>query len=90
MKNIRSLEKLLPEGATWEEDLTENGGTISVYAPEWKAWSNTDSNSVCFEWYSFKEWNQTRAVAIESLIEDVAGGLVDANEDTIFAMGWEK
>ena len=90
MKNIRSLEKLLPEGATWDEDLLPEGGTIYVYAPDWKAWSNTDTNSFSCRWFSFKPWNQTRADAIESLIKHIGSGIVDANEDTIFAMGWEK
>ena len=90
MRNIRSLEKLLPEGAAWSEDLTESGGAIYVYAPDWKAWANTDTNSVCYEWYSFKEWNQTRGHAIEAITQDIEGGIVDANEDTIFCMGWKK
>ena len=90
MKNIKSLERLLPEGATWDEDLTEEGGAIYVYAPDWKAWTNTGTNSIVLEWYTFKPWNQTRATIIEALIEDIKGGIKDANEDTIHAMGWEK
>ena len=61
MKNIRSLEKLLPEGAAWDEDLTYEGGAIYVYAPKWKAWANTDTNSVVYEWYSFKPWNRDKS-----------------------------
>ena len=89
MRNIRSLEKLLPEGASWGEDETSEGGCLYVYAPKWKAWANTGTNSICCEWYSFKPWNQTRGHAIESLIEDVSGGIEDANQDTIDCMGWE-
>ena len=90
MKNIRSLEKLLPEGGAWDEDLTDQGGAIYVYAPKWKAWADTGTNSLVYEWYSFKPWNQTRAMAIESLIEDMQGGIDEATEDTIHCMGWEE
>lgn len=89
MKTIATLKAALPEGAGWDEDETPNGGSLVVYAPDWKAWKSTGTNSACAEYYNEHEWNQTRPTAIQALLEYMADGIEDASEDTIHAMGWE-
>ena len=91
MKNIRSLEKLLPEGAAWDEDLTYEGGAIYVYAPRVEGMGKYGiPTQLCMSGIHSSLGIETRATIIEALIEDIKGGIQDANEDTIHAMGWEK
>ena len=86
--NITALKASLPEGSHVDEDLDSGGGCISIYAPDFKAWANTGTNTAAAVYYDTKDWNQTRAGAINSLIEDASGGLMEATEDTIYEMGW--
>ena len=87
---IASLQAVLPEGASWGEDEHVGGGYVFAYAPEWKAWAATGTNSLVAEYHNVPEWNLTRPTAIACLIDDIADGLEDASEDTIHAMGWDE